>query len=396
MTRVLYAWELGGGLGHLLHARTLAEPLVRAGHEVVFALRNPLPAVRVLDGLGPFIAAPTWPALPRRAATPVHSYPSLLAAIGYGDAEALHSLARTWRHTVEVARADIVLADHAPTALVGLRGLDIPVVPVGSGFFIPPARSPMPGFGAGSTLPEARLRAFEEALLIPMNQAIERLGAAPLASVGELLRTPRQALLCYPELDHYRDREVGADHWGLPPAASGAPVKWPPKGTGPRVFAYLKPFPGMDALLGALAALGATTLVYAPGLPREDRQRHASASLVFLDAAVDIAQVSRECDLAVSHGGIGTVAYVLLAGKPLFLLPLQLEQSLISERIVELGAGLASTKLTPETARTSLEALLGRATYRDAARVFASRHGFPTAEVFEAKLLAMVAELTGG
>ena len=40
MATILFAWELGGGLGHLTVIKPLAEALRDQGHRVVIAVRN--------------------------------------------------------------------------------------------------------------------------------------------------------------------------------------------------------------------------------------------------------------------------------------------------------------------------------------------------------------------
>src|SRR5207247_8636282 len=40
MATVLFAWELGGGLGHMMQMAPLARALVRRGHRVYAALRE--------------------------------------------------------------------------------------------------------------------------------------------------------------------------------------------------------------------------------------------------------------------------------------------------------------------------------------------------------------------
>jgi hypothetical protein len=40
MATILLAWELGGGLGHVMSMRPLAEGLARRGHRVVAVLRD--------------------------------------------------------------------------------------------------------------------------------------------------------------------------------------------------------------------------------------------------------------------------------------------------------------------------------------------------------------------
>jgi UDP:flavonoid glycosyltransferase YjiC (YdhE family) len=395
LARIVYAWELGGGLGHLAHARMIGEPLARAGHEVIFVLRNPLPAVRMLGDLGRFVAAPLWPSMNRSQPAPIFSYPSLLAGLGYGDEEALQSLGRAWRSTFELLAPDLVFTDHAPTAFVGLRGLGVPVAKVGSGFFVPPRRSPMPSFSLRTPIPAAQLSAYEAELMKPLNRALRELGAPEVRGVAELVATPDNVLLAYRELDHYQDPEPDADYWGVPPPSSGARVEWPAAPSGKRVFAYLKPFDTIEPFFEALKGTKAAVLVYAPGLGREIRERQASPSLVFLDRAADIAQMARECDLAIGHGGIGTAAYVLLSGKPMLLLPLQLEQLLFSHSVARLGAGLVAGDRSAEAVGPMLHALLEEPRYREAAEAFARRYAWPTAARFEAKLLDMVGAMLG-
>ena len=55
MARFLLAWELGGGMGHVVPLAQVAEPLVQRGHEVHFVLRD-LSAARA--GLGALASAP--------------------------------------------------------------------------------------------------------------------------------------------------------------------------------------------------------------------------------------------------------------------------------------------------------------------------------------------------
>ncbi len=43
MSTILFAWELGGGLGHLVQLRPPAEALAARGHRVLAAVRPRLP-----------------------------------------------------------------------------------------------------------------------------------------------------------------------------------------------------------------------------------------------------------------------------------------------------------------------------------------------------------------
>jgi UDP:flavonoid glycosyltransferase YjiC (YdhE family) len=48
-----------------------------------------------------------------------------------------------------------------------------------------------------------------------------------------------------------------------------------------------------------------------------------------------------DCDLAITHGGHGTLAALLLSGTPMLLIPTQIEQMLLSQRMQRAGIGLA-------------------------------------------------------
>jgi hypothetical protein len=60
--RVLLAWELGGGRGHVLILGWIAEVLRQRGFEPVFAVQrlDALDAIRTTMGRGEFYQAPVW------------------------------------------------------------------------------------------------------------------------------------------------------------------------------------------------------------------------------------------------------------------------------------------------------------------------------------------------
>ena len=83
MSRILYAWELGTGYGHLGSVLPLAVRLRARGHEVVFALRDLTHAERFLGRRGfPLLQAPVWLSERRGLDLPV-SYAEMLANFGY-------------------------------------------------------------------------------------------------------------------------------------------------------------------------------------------------------------------------------------------------------------------------------------------------------------------------
>src|SRR5690606_29674918 len=70
----------------------------------------------------------------------------------------------------------------------------------------------------------------------------------------------------------------------------------------------------------------------------------------------------------------GTGTQCLLAGVPLLMLPLYMEQMVFSRRVVELGAGLMAEPHRLDTFEHALQRALCDCRYRERARAFAQRH----------------------
>ena len=51
MARILFTWELGGGMGHSLCHRPLLNALIAAGHDVWFAMRSVEDAETIFAGM---------------------------------------------------------------------------------------------------------------------------------------------------------------------------------------------------------------------------------------------------------------------------------------------------------------------------------------------------------
>ena len=65
----------------------------------------------------------------------------------------------------------------------------------------------------------------------------------------------------------------------------------------------------------------------------------------------------------------------LLAGVPVLMLPMQLEQFLLCQRVDEGGAGINAARLpSPPDWQALVARMLGDGSYRHAARAFAARH----------------------
>ena len=337
--RLLYAWEYGAGLGHIGAFLPLARALRSQGHEVSWAVTQTAPTAGLLAKEGfAWLQAPTSREVPREG--PPLSYSDILLRFGYASGEELLGLVVAWRELLRLTGAQVVLADHAPTAILAARSLGIPVMLFSSGFCVPPRIRPLPNMRPWQELPPGQLEALDAPVLGSINAILERFGQPPLDAVARLFDVAEDTLLGFPELDHYAERGP-ARYWGnLPDAGVGIAPAWPDF-PGKRIFAYLRAeFPHHEPALAALHALGQPAIVFFPNVPRTLAERYAAPHLVFSEIPLDLAQTAREADAAVTYASLSTATRFLLMGKPLLLLPGHLEQYLLARRVEEMGAGL--------------------------------------------------------
>lgn len=393
MAKVLYAWELGAGLGHLGAFLPLARALRDKGHEVHWAVASSMSAARLLDPAGfTWLQAPTCPEHSRPG--PPLSYADILLRLGYAHPTGLLGLTIAWRELLKLTCAQAILADHAPTALLAARTLDLPAMLYSSGFCVPPQQSPAPSMRAWLHLPAEPLQQLENAALASINAVLAHFGKPPLAGVAQLFDVAEDTLLGFPELDHYEQRGP-ARYWGnLPDAGIGATPPWPAV-PGKRLFAYLRPeCRHHEAVLQALHELGQPTIVFFAGPGEALRKRHATPHLVFVDEPIDLALAGQEADAAITYASLSTTTRFLLAGKPVLLLPWHLEQFLLARRVAQMGAGLL---VDPEQPAGNLTQLLRQVIfdpqYSNNAHAFARKYAAFPQEVVVANLVRRFEEI---
>lgn len=382
--RFLFAWELGGGIGHMVRLSLLARPLLEAGHEVHLVLRD-LSTVR--SGVGELAQhpglrlwqAPTWPAALHNAALPA-SYAELLFSAGFLDPARLNGLVMSWESLLELLDPDLLLADHAPTALLAARRHRCARALAGAGFFDPPPGAPMPTFRDWEPVPRARLEQSEGRALATCNELLAARALPVMRTLHELVEADESFLLTVPELDHFeqRARDPAQRYWGsLPAAGHGAPAHWPP-GTAPAVFVYVKGQYGpIEQVLAALRASPWRVLAFIPGCPPALAAATASPRCSIVTEPVDMVEVCHAADAVVCNSGAGTVATALHAGKPLVMLPMHVEQFLVARRVQSLGAGLTVLEDHVERLAGALGQVVEQPAFREAALAFSRRYASP-------------------
>ncbi|MGQ0620764.1 MAG: glycosyltransferase [Panacagrimonas sp.] len=347
MSHALLAWELGANLGHIAPLRLLAQHLVARGQRVSFAVRELESAESLIDpGLGAVFQAPVRVGKGRNPVGQQVSYASLLHNCGFDDAVGLAGRIRAWRTLMLGLKCDRVYVDHAPTALLAARTLDLPRVNFGTGFTVPPVLAPYPAYEHAAAPDGMVLRRNEQTVLGVVNAALLRLKLPALDNLQQIFGGVPNLVTGYAELDHYSVAR-SEPRIGLPDFSHGARPVWP-EPRAPRLFAYLRPSKALPRVLDALQHSRAHVLVRIADLAPAQLAQYARPNLAIVDRPVLMREVAASCDAFINYAAHGTVTEMLLAGKPGLLLPDNLERMLVARRAQGLGAALTVT--APEDA----------------------------------------------
>ena len=378
MARIVFAWEFGAGLGHILYDLPLAKKLLGRGHEVFCVMKNVVDAEKVMGPHGvKVLQAPVWQVQVKRLEN-TFNYADTLFNHGYLFDGALQGMAKAWRNLFEKIKPELLIVDHAPTALIAARGTEIKTALYGTGFFAPPRQEPMPSIIPWVKAPDGALEQSEKKIVAKINDVLQGLDAPKLEALCELFTVDENFLCTFPELDHYQGH-VREKYWGpvinLPEGESPA---WPDTGNNRKIFCYIKAqYPHLEEVLLNLQQSEAAVIVFLKNAPRKIKTKFTSPSLKFTERPVNMKEVCGECDLVVCHAGHGTIAVTLLHGKPLLLLPEhnQLEQVLIARNIALQKLGLCIfTRQKVRAYKGAIDKIFSDFEFTEKARAFAYKY----------------------
>jgi UDP:flavonoid glycosyltransferase YjiC (YdhE family) len=375
MPTILLTWELGGGIGHLMNLRPIGQELVRRGHRVIAALRDISRAGEIFGGTGiEFLPAPVHRSRDKPPFEPEQGFCHLLANIGFADERSLSASFTAWNTLLDWIKPDLVVADHSPTALLALWGRPIPRVNVGLGFFCPLDTFPLPHVvRKDDPQHQERMIRNEVELTGKVNLLLQRARRPLLTRLSQLFNQIDEVVLAtYREFDHYGARP-DVRYWGHWPFGGGIEPVWP-AGEGPRVYAYLKPFPALQELLRFLHRARCPTLIFAGGIESAVQDDLASPTLRFENRPLNLHLVAQQCDLVITNGGHGTTVGILLAGKPCVLVPLFTEQLMFALKVKQIGAAALASRDNGPQIVAAINDVLNKPSYRDNAEAFAARY----------------------
>ncbi len=346
MLGALLAWEHGGGRGHVVPLRTVAEA-VRDRFTFDAALRD-LTFKDELAGLCDPVQGPWLPfsgEYRKERGNPVASTRGeVLGDVGFRNPEILREIIGWWQGVMRECEISLVIADNAPCALLAARGLGIPSVWIGTGHSSPPASLEI----FPLQLQRYSTRIYDEAEIVEtVNSVIPEFGIPKLERFPEVYTCSDQLVFTLEMLDPYTE-------WRsqplLPPIIGGTVE---PTSGGEEIFVYFSTTEQSNpALMEAISHLGvAPVRAFIPLI--EDS---AAAELTRLGVTVErspvpVELVAQRSRLLINAGQHGTVCAGLAAGLPQVSVPQQPEQEYNVDAIERFGVLVSIDKATSEAER---------------------------------------------
>lgn len=362
MARIYVAWELGGGLGHIMRLRPVIRELIAAGHELTLSFRQLGRAGALFDfGKVQFLQAPIHDG---RAVGYIEActFPHVLHNTGFSDVVELSALVDSWLLQIDAVQPELVLLDHSPTALLATRIRSLPTVLFGNGFSIPDSVGTFPNWRPELKRGQHELDAEANRVLDNVNRVLTANHSPPLENLNRLFHADLSVLTDIRELDAVPNRQQ-ADYrcrWGQ---LSGKEPQWP-HGVGKRIFVYLKPSGCVPHLFKEIVRRNLPTIVFASGLDRKVSELFRAPCIRFEYEPLNMDLVTEECDLAVLNGTHGSTLQFMLAGVPQLQLPNFLEQATTAKRAMAMGAALIGNSQATSGLDTHLDMLLNDASFK--------------------------------
>lgn len=388
---ILCAWEIGGELGHISRLSAIVKSLELEGHHLVLVLKDLSRAYPFFkDTQATLMQAPIW--LPKiTMQRPIACLADTLLCMGYLEADPLDCLLQAWESIIELVKPDLVIFDYAPTAMLALRNNPLPKIMVGSGFADPSSDHPIvdwrPYPQNDQLIERQELRVLEQ-----INILLRRRNQNELTHLTELFAVDRVVISTFPELDLYEDKRKNTDYCiGSTAILADSPVSFI-SDERPRILAYLKPgYPHIEMLIAALARCKASVFIACPKGAAQLFTPYVSERFQFSTELVDLQGAMSNVDLFVGHGNATSCKESLLAGNPMVVLPIQLEQLLTGKKIQEAGFGVLIEKISgvDDLVKRFDDLLDNSEPYRTEIKKLLSRHPEPRLQVADAVSLAV-------
>ena len=327
--RILIAWEIGSGMGHVRLLQTLGRALEIDGHEVALAVKDPSPFEEgALTVQAPELRAP------ERSFPYSLNYADNLYRNGFWHAPSLSRAVGEWLELFEQHQPDLLLCEFAPLAMLAAQLVGLKRAAIGGTFWLPPSTVPMPTIQPWFDIPQSLLQASEERLLVAVNEARRPWTSKLMGSVAELFDGCPKWVCTPPELDHFGERDDGTVFLGpMAPLFEGES-----RPDARQAFIYLRSGHTMGlAVLEALQKLSWRSVAFIPEASDELVKKAPTLGCSVISNPIDLSWVKQNCSLTITQGGAYSASEFLTSGLKLLICPLELEQALLGWRLSQRG-----------------------------------------------------------
>ena len=388
MKNIIFTWELGGGSGHSTEMMPLIKTFNDHKYQVSLLLReahsfniSSLADIKIFQ-------SPLWLAETRGFPEPAMSFPEVLLRFGYHDPSQLHKMVLLWINMFVALKADVVIANFSPTAMLASRILGITTFTLGTGYYVPPHIFPIPPFIPSMNVPSQRLEEADRKVTSAINAVLGLYKKPSMPNLATLFHIKKQLFLTYAETDHYDARPIGLnEHIFLGPIIDldyGDEARW--KNTSPKkVLIYLRPDNShYKEIILALKTLPCEYIVFIPGIPSHESIELESNHGQVFSSPVKFRHLLKDCDLAIGYGGHGFTSCMLTYGIPQIMLPDFTEQYILSSKIEAIGAGKMLTQKLEQTHFLNvISEILNDHSYKASAMNIASKYTSSSEERLE-------------
>jgi hypothetical protein len=336
MSHVVFCWELGGGMGHLVPLTLVAAEIVKLGHKVTFVMSDVSNAPLYLEPLG--IEWIQGPHLRQFGPRPqLENHADILRMVGYDTPQRLMALLSAWRSTFGFLRPDRVICEYAPTAQLASQSLGLSCICIDNGFSMPPVCDPLPPLRLDKPADIDALRSSESKTLTVINEVLGKYGASPLPRFSSLYETAVW-YRNWTEFNHFGPHSSERHLGQIFGDTGGAEPEWP-GGSGRKMFAYVKPdHPFALEILQAAANYGFRILAYLPGRkPSLISALVATGKIIVSPKPIRLSALDNDVEIGIWQSPTGGVGHSLEKGMRMLFLPSQAEQYLACKAVERSG-----------------------------------------------------------
>lgn len=256
-----------------------------------------------------------------------------LGDIGFRDEAFVARNVAWWQEVIRVRDISFVVADFAPCALLAARGMGIPAVASGVGYYCPPPEL----LGFPILMPEHSTRLYDEREMVDIvNRATRSLGVPQIDRLPAVYSSNDQIGSSLAMLDPYD----GMRSAPLLPPVADMPSR-ASSGDGEEIFVYFSTTERNEpALMEAIENLGAPTRVFIPGLEAAAADRLTAKGVIVERQPVPADAIVRRSRVMLNAAQHGTLCLGLGGGIAQVCFPQHLEQAFHGRRAEAAGVAL--------------------------------------------------------